>query len=188
MDHDAVYRIVSDVAETRPHAAGPWDPALQHGSGPAALVAWAAERLDAPVPMRVARLTLDLIRPVPVAPLTIRAEVTRQGRRIQAASIELVADGVAVVRATVLKVRVDDGLAAVAAAPALDLPEPEHGTPVDSDAVATPSPFLSGIAIRMAQGTSSHPGAAAAWFRADRPIVEGEAPTPLMRAALTADR
>jgi hypothetical protein len=186
MSGDAVYRIASDVAEAGPHAAGPWDPSLQHGSGPAALVARAAERLDTPTPMRVARLTLDLIRPVPVAPLEIRAAVTRQGRRIQAATIVLLTDGVEVVRASVLKVRVEAGLAAAAAAPPLDLPGPEHAA-APGDAPATPSPFLSGIAMRVGLGSVSRPGPAAVWFRADRPIVEGEASTPLMRAVLTAD-
>jgi hypothetical protein len=186
MSGDAVYRIVGNVAESCPSAAGPWDPSLQHGSGPAALVARTAERLNAPTPMRVARLTLDLVRPVPVAPLEIRAAVTRQGRRIQAAAIVLLADGVEVVRASALRVRVDHGLATIAAASPLDLPDPEHAVTPD-DAAATPSPFLSGIAMRIARGSITRPGPAAAWFRIDRPIVAGEAPTPLMRAAVTAD-
>jgi hypothetical protein len=185
MSGDAVYRVSGDIAEAGPHAAGPWDPSLQHGSGPAALVARAAERIDAPAPMRVARLTLDLIRPVPVAPLEIRTTVTRQGRKIQAAAIVLLADGVEVVRASALKVRVDAGLASAAARPPFDIAGPEYAA-APGDA-AIPSPFLTGIAMRVARGSVTRPGPAAVWFRADRPIVAGEVPTPLMRAALTAD-
>ena len=47
---------------------------MQHGSPPAALVVWAAERIATPAPMRVARVTVDLMRPVPVAPLSFAEE------------------------------------------------------------------------------------------------------------------
>ena len=67
---------------------------MQHGSAPAALVTWAAERIPTPVPMNIARVTIDLMRPVPVAPLTIETEVLREGRKIQLCEVKLLADGV----------------------------------------------------------------------------------------------
>src|SRR6202043_596788 len=97
----AIYRVDGDRVDVSPNAAGPWDPSMQHGSAPAALVVWAAEAMPAPVPMRIARVTIDLMRPVPLAPLTLRTEVLRAGRKIQLCSIRLLADGVAVVNATV---------------------------------------------------------------------------------------
>ena len=78
---------------------------MQHGSAPAGLVTWAAEAMPTPVPMHIARLTIDLMRPVPLAPLEIETEVLRQGRKIQLCEIRLKADGVLVVRATALKIR-----------------------------------------------------------------------------------
>ena len=39
--------------------------------------------------MRVARVTVDLMRPVPVAPLTIESEVLREGRKIQLCAVRL---------------------------------------------------------------------------------------------------
>ncbi len=101
---NAVFEVAGQSVETSPSAAGPWDQSFQHGAAPAALVAWAAERLQSDPSMRIVRLTLDLLRPVPVAPLEIRAEVLRQGRKIQVVSISLLAGGVAVVMANVLKV------------------------------------------------------------------------------------
>ena len=79
---DAIFRVDGNDVVTSPYAAGPWDPSMQHGSPPAALVVWAAERIPTPVPMRVARVTVDLMRPVPVAPLTIESEVVREGIRL----------------------------------------------------------------------------------------------------------
>ena len=72
----------------------------------AALVTWAAEAIPTSVPMQIVRATIDLMRPVPVAPLTIGSEVLREGRKIQLCAVSLLANNVVVVRATVLKVRV----------------------------------------------------------------------------------
>ena len=77
---NAIYRIDGNIAHTSETAGGPWDPKLQHGAAPSSLICWAVERLPAPVPMRVARITVDLMRPVPVAPLAIETEVLREGR------------------------------------------------------------------------------------------------------------
>ena len=103
---DAIFRVDGNDVVTSPFAAGPWDPSMQHGSPPAALVVWAAERISTPVAMRVARVTVDLMRPVPVAPLTIESEVLREGRKIQLCAVRLLAGGVVVVGATVLKIKV----------------------------------------------------------------------------------
>jgi hypothetical protein len=103
---EAIFRVDGNDVVTSPFAAGPWDPSMQHGSPPAALVVWAAERIATPVAMRVARVTVDLMRPVPVAPLTIESEVLREGRKIQLCAVRLLAKGVVVVSATVLKIKV----------------------------------------------------------------------------------
>ena len=47
--------------------------------------------------MRIARVTVDLMRPVPVAPLTIETEILREGRKIQLCAVKLLANGVVVV-------------------------------------------------------------------------------------------
>jgi len=68
---DWVYRIDGTKAESNANAAGPWNPGLQHGSAPASLIASVVENLPAPVPMQVTRLTLDLLRPIPIGVLEI---------------------------------------------------------------------------------------------------------------------
>src|SRR6185312_369928 len=102
---DAIFRVDGNDVVASPLAAGPWDPSMQHGSPPAALVVWAAQRIATPVAMRVARVTVDLMRPVPVAPLAIESEVLREGRKIQLCAVRLLAKGVVVVGATVLKIK-----------------------------------------------------------------------------------
>lgn len=183
----AVYQISEQYALPSGSAAGPWDPGMQHGAAPAALVAWATERIATDVPMRVARLTLNLLRPVPLAPIEIRSEIVRQGRKIQVASICLLARGIEVVRASVLRVRVSDpALPVDLCKAALDLPQPELSHELKGDQ-RIKSPFLEGVSARLATGTQRRPGAAAMWFRANQPIVAGEEVSPVMRAAIAAD-
>src|SRR6185312_15086414 len=102
---EAVFRVDGDRVIVSPHAAGPWDPGLQHGSAPASLAVWAAERIPTPAPMRIARVTVDLMRPVPLKVLTLQTEVLREGRKIQLCAVRLRADGVVTVSATVLKIK-----------------------------------------------------------------------------------
>ena len=47
----------------------------------------------------MARLTFEFLRPVPVGPVEVQAEVTRPGRRLQLLDGSMLADGVEVVRA-----------------------------------------------------------------------------------------
>jgi hypothetical protein len=108
---EAIYRVDgasrggATSVETSAFAGGPWDPKLQHGAAPSSLICWAVERLPSPVPMRVARLTVDLMRPVPVAPLTIETGILREGKKIQLVEVRLLANGTEVVRATALRIR-----------------------------------------------------------------------------------
>lgn len=79
---EAVFRVEGNRVFTSEHAGGPWDPGMQHGGAPSSLIVWAAERIPSPQPMQIVRITVDLMRPVPVAPLTIETEVVREGRKI----------------------------------------------------------------------------------------------------------
>ncbi|MBS0547562.1 MAG: thioesterase family protein [Proteobacteria bacterium] len=184
---EAIFRVDGATVQTSPFAAGPWDPGMQHGAAPASLICWAVERLPAAVPMRVARLTVDLMRPVPVAPLTVETEILREGRKIQLAAIRLLADGKEVVRASALRIRKDEvALPTDRPFPPLDLPPPEQGGDALGGAMSN-TPFLSGLEMRNVKGAFNTPGPAAIWYRAARPIVEGAPLSPLMRAAIAAD-
>jgi hypothetical protein len=183
---DAIFRVDGNDVVTSPYAAGPWDPSMQHGSPPAALVVWTAERIPTPVPMRIARVTVDLMRPVPVAPLTIESEVVREGRKIQLCAVRLLAKGVVVVGATVLKIKMQASeLPPEAAIEPVELPGPEQSRieRVDSSS----SPFVTGMSLRAARGHFGVPGPGAIWYRVDRPIVEGAPVSQAMRAMAAAD-
>jgi len=183
---EAIFRVDGNDVVTSPYAAGPWDPTMQHGSPPASLVVWAAERISAPVPMRIARVTVDLMRPVPVAPLTIESEVVREGRKIQLCAVRLLAKGLVVVSATVLKIRRQaDELPPEAAIEPVKLPGPEQSRVEHVD--FSSSPFVTGMSLRAARGHFGTVGLGAIWYRVDRPIVEGAPVSQAMRTMAAAD-
>ncbi len=183
---DAIFRVQGNRVQTSPRAGGPWDPRAQHGSPPAALVAWIAESIPTLAPMQIARLTIDLMRPVPVAPLTFESEIVKEGRKIQLCEVRLFAEGVEVVRASVLKLRSRAvEIPGEAATPVLDVPGPDQCRDDVCDRAG--NAFLGAMSMRPAFGRFIELGRAAVWFRADVPLIEGEALTPVQRAVIASD-
>ncbi len=88
--HDAAG--IAMVIRPTEHASGPWDPRALHGGAPAALIAAAFERVEPGSQLRIARLGFELLRPIPLAPLTLTTRIVRPGRRVQELAAELSAD------------------------------------------------------------------------------------------------
>jgi hypothetical protein len=183
---EAIYRVDGNRVVTSPNAAGPWDISMQHGSAPAALVVWAAEAILTREPMHIARVTIDLMRPVPVAPLTLETEVLREGRKIQLCAVRLLAADVLVVGATVLKIKTQAlTLPPEVAGLPIELPGPDQIREQEPD--FSSSPFVTGISMRAARGRVGVPGPGAIWYRVDRPLVEGAPVSQAVRAVVAAD-
>lgn len=185
---NCLYSVDQDTAIPTEYTAGPWDDRLQHGGAPTALIAWAAERLVPREPMQVMRITVDLLRPVPIAPLQIRAEVVREGRKIQLCAVTLLHENVVVVRASVLKIRrAQFDLPPTAIEEKVELPGPEHGRTAEPAPNTRPNAFIRGLTLSVVKGAFREPGPAAIWFRAERPLLASEPLTPLQRTAMVAD-
>jgi hypothetical protein len=183
---DAIYRVDGNRVVTSPNAAGPWDIRMQHGSAPAALAVWAAETIPTPQPMQIARVTIDLMRPVPVAPLTLATEILREGRKIQLCAVRLLAGDVVVVGATILKIKTQAlNLPSEVADLPLELPGPDQAREEQPD--FSRSPFVTGISMRAARGRFGVPGPGAIWYRVDRPLIEASPVSQTMRAVVAAD-
>lgn len=170
-------------------ARGPWHPDAQHGGAPAALIARAIERAESVVPMDVVRITYELLRPVPLAPLALATRVLRDGKRVQLLEASLRSGEQEVVRATALRIRRD-----AVPAPAAEQEPPPHGGPATSAPLHMPA-FESGpptfardgMEVRFAMGAFAEVGPAFAWFRLRVPLLAGEDPSPLQRLAAAAD-
>lgn len=168
---------------------GPWDEGSLHGGPAAALMVREMERIDAPAEMRLARVTVELLRPVPLAPLTLTASVLRPGRKVALleAELSLAADGTRVALARGLRIRVAE----------VDFQDPGDDEvpelPAEaSDAVATlpgaPVAYHShGVEHRYLRGTFGEAGPVFDWARLLVPVVPDEEPTPWQRAVGIAD-
>ncbi len=168
------------------HARGPWDPNAQHGGAPAALLVRAFERLPAADGLKLARITYEFVRPAPIGPVEVRADVVRPGRRVQLLEASMLAGGVEVVRARALQVQMASaGATAVPDGPPPP-PGPEHGQPAQLRPPHRPMFALDAIEIVFVAGTWGG-GASTAWFRLRSPIVAGETPSPLQRLAAAGD-
>ena len=165
-------------------ARGPWDPDALHGGPSAALLARAVERLLSP--LRPTRLTVELLRPVPVAPLRVSARLTRDGRKIRIAEARIEHDGVAVATAVALGIRTKP--MKVPEQPAADPPPgPEGGTEPDRALDPYEAFHNKGVQHSFVRGQFGVPGPATDWIRLRYPLVAGEDPTPLQRVAAAAD-
>lgn len=170
-------------------ARGPWDPNAQHGGAPAALLMREFERLPGDEDLLLARVTYELLRPVPLGEIRVEASVIRPGRRVQLLEGSIsTPDGTEVVRARALRVRraeaPGDGLD-----PAPPGPEQGEERTAGGEGFAPPySPMFTpdAIEIRFVSGIFGR-GPATAWFRMRVPIVAGEEPTPLQRLAAAGD-
>lgn len=70
-----------------------WAPTMQHGAPPSALLTRALERVDAREDTRISRVAVDILGPVPVGDIEIRAWTERAGSNIELVVAELWADG-----------------------------------------------------------------------------------------------
>jgi hypothetical protein len=176
-----------DLLAPADHARGPWDPGAQHGGAPSALLVRAVERV-APDGLRVARLTVEFLGAVPLAPVRTEAAIVRPGRRFAIAEAELAAaDGRALCRARAMLLRRD-----------AEPPTPDAGAlapPLAAGPGAAdghPFPMLEGegfgtTALELRRAAGTRPGPMTVWFRLRRPLVAGEEPSPAQRAAAVAD-
>lgn len=187
---DALYERLGDGAvRANPVTRGPWDPSAQHGGAPAALLGGAIERVEPGADMRVARVTFELLRPVPVGELRVETEIVRPGRRVQLVAARLLAGDAVVMQGLALRMRRETGVAPEvppAAPPPLPLPGADAALGF-SLRDGGPSFADGGVELRFARGTYREPGPATVWIGLRAAVVAGEAPTALQRVLAAAD-
>jgi hypothetical protein len=171
-------------------ARGPWSPDAQHGGAPAALLAVLVERAEGGAEMFVGRLTIDLLRPVPIAPLTAQIRLIRPGRKVQLVEASLLHGDSPVARCTALRIRHTE-MPLPADLPRIPPPPaPDAGVasvPPWAASVGYRAFHSAGVEHRFVVGSFEHPGAAIDWVRLRVPLIAGEPTSPLSRVAAAAD-
>ncbi|MEY2569955.1 MAG: hypothetical protein QOE63_305 [Acidimicrobiaceae bacterium] len=165
-------------------ARGPWTPEALHGGPTAALLARAIEPLLDP--LLPVRLTIELLRPVPVAPLVVDAELIRPGKKVRLAGARLLHDGTIVATATALAIRTE--AVAVPEQPTPPMPPlPAEGTTLVPNALGYDAFHSHGVEHRFVTGSFTEAGPATDWIRLRVPVVPNELPSGLQRVAAAAD-
>lgn len=164
-----------------------WDPQIQHGSPPLALLTRAIEERATGTGLRIGRLALDILGAIPVAPVRVRSRVDRPGTRISLLVAEMLADRpdgshrvVARVSAWLLAPSDTRDVACARYAPL------EEGPETGAAHAWTGAPgYLEAVSWRK-QATPA--GAAAeVWMSPLVPLVDSEPTTALQRLAMVVD-
>jgi hypothetical protein len=166
---------------------GPWDPDSQHAGPPCALLGRVVERAGGLAEARLARITFEILKPLPIAPLTPAAAVVRPGRRVEMIEGSLSHDGVEVLRARAWRIRTG-----AVALPDEDLaeqppPGPQEGREGNYFDVDWSTGYQTAMELRLVSGSYTEPGPARAWMRMRVPLIEGEEPSALDRLLVVAD-
>jgi hypothetical protein len=188
---DAIFTRDGDVYVPTELARGPWSPEAQHGGAPAALLARLVERCDGGEAMFVSRLTIELLRPVPISPLTARARLLRPGRKVQLVESSLWSGETEVARCTGLRIRRTELPIPAELLRSPPPPQPpssgKPGLPPWAAQVQYRAFHSAGVEHRFVAGSFEQPGPATDWIRLRVPLIAGEETSPLSRVAAAAD-
>jgi Acyl-CoA thioesterase N-terminal domain/Acyl-CoA thioesterase C-terminal domain len=175
-------------------ARGPWDPRACHGGPVSALLTRLIERTvgDTPVEWQIARLTIELTRPVPVGrSLSVQTEIERDGRKVSLVAARLLDGDTEVARARSLRIRTKElDLSDEAVQP---LPDPP-GTPAEGMVQRVVWAVDEHVAFhkdacehRFTESGWDTPGPVGVWIKLLVPVVPDEEPSGAQRAAAAAD-
>lgn len=165
--------------------AGPWAPDSQHFGPPSALLTRELERCESARDMLLARITLEILGPVPIEDLWVSARVERPGKSVELLTATLATEEKTVAHAHAWRFARGDSSSQVAgAAPAMapvgqavEFSRPDGWSPGYIDAVRW-------LSLR---GGLDESGPAKVWARQRIPLVAGEEPTQLQRLMTVAD-
>jgi hypothetical protein len=182
---DAFYVLEGDRVTPSELTRGPWDPGSQHAGPPSALLARAIELCEPREGMRLGRITVEILAPLPIAPMTVEAAVVRPGRSVEMIEAQLAGPDGPVMRARGWRLTEHE----VTADWERDDPPPgrEDAEALEFFPTGEAVGWHAAMEIVFARGRFLEPGPGVAWMRPRVPLVEGEEIAPLQRVLLAAD-
>ena len=172
--------------ESTEYTGSNWDQSIQHGSPPLALMTKLIEE-QAPPGMRIGRLVLDILGPIPVAPVRVRAWVQRPGARISLLAAEMSAtrpDG---------SERTVAGVSAwlLATGDTVDIATDRYPPIAEGEADPTRHAWQGAPgyldSIRWVRQRAGDAGAAVSWLSPLVSLVDGDDVTDMQRLAMVVD-
>jgi hypothetical protein len=180
----AFYSLDGDTVHPSELTRGPWDPNAQHAGPASALLARALERCEPRAGARLARITIEILGPVPLEPLTATARVVRPGRSVELLEAALAGPEGDVMRASAWRVAASDVRVGEDDPPP---PGPDGGGTRDFFPTGQDVGYHTAMEGRFVRGGFLEPGPALVWMRMRVPLVEGEETSALERLMVVAD-
>lgn len=137
---------------------------------------------------QVGRVTFEILKPVPIGPVRVEAEVVRPGRSVQMVEATLWGEDGPLMKARAWRLRtsqieIPDGILSTPEPP----PGPEEGDKPEFFATGQDVGYHTAMEWRSVGGGFLESGPATVWMRMLCPLVAGEEPTPLQRTLVAAD-
>lgn len=137
---------------------------------------------------RVARLTFEILAPIPIGELELDTEIVRPGARVDLVRGRIASSGETVVLAQAWRFRTSTvEVPPSAAAPRGAPPPPGDGVEVPFFDTGADEGYHTAMQWRATSGSFREPGPAAVWLRSRVPLVDDRSPSPLGRVLLAAD-
>ena len=181
---EGFFRADGEILIPAAFAASPWGQVL-HGRLIGGLTARAAEQARAGTPeLACGRLTVDLFRSVPLAPVSVTTRQVRAGRRIVVLDVTVAQDGTPVGQGRAVLLRRSDAAERdVPLGARLGRAGPAQLGPPQSMSSSRWTPPWESWLVGGAHGGLS----GGLWIRDVHPLVTGEPLSPLVRLAMAAD-
>lgn len=185
---DASFYVRTGEHEYEPtrSSVGPWAPDLLHGGPPIALVAHALRGFEPQAGLDIARLGVEILGPVPLAPCRIALRMVRPGRRVELIEASMSVAGREVLLARAWRLQRQPGCVG-AVADDVDVP----GMPPPQEPALFPGvehfPYAHAVEWRFVQGAFDRLGPATVWARPRIPLVQGLPTCGLERLLIVLD-
>ena len=178
------FTIAGDSFEPNDPSRGPWDRESLHGRVIAGMIAHEIETRFGDSAFQYSRLTVDMFRVAPYAPVRVTSTIVRDGNRIKVADATLWSGETAIGRGSVLMLRhADQPDGDVWSRPAWVAPSP--------DALPREEPRSEGWEpaweTRRIEPEPASQTPKRVWIRESRSFIEGVPLTPFVRCALVSD-
>lgn len=186
-DGPAYFRELDGVFVGNDPARGPWSADHCHAGPVTGLAVRAAEGAVSPDKV-LTRLTLDVLKAVPLTGIRVSVEVTRETRTLATTRVQVeTLDGMVCVTGTSMHLtRKDLGPVPTAPVTPLRIEEAEAGPPLLVGAVHGKPSFGQFNDVAYPPGVSRAPGPKTVWMKVP-PLLEGEVPSPIQSICALAD-
>lgn len=165
---------------------GLWSPEFQHGGPPSALLTHALRTYPSPLPLKITRVTIEILSSVPIKPCEINVEIVRGGRRVELLRGEYRAEGRTYLTAHAWRFLPEPGVSGSLSDSYIVPPLPEPQVYKSFQGVSY-FPYGEALEWRFTEGRYDAFGPATVWTRPRIPLIEGQSADPLESLMLMVD-